>query len=95
MPFRRPLIAVPTLLLMLSLAGCADDGVVCRQLRQQRETEGALQLLGLVHVVARSRKPRFLRQPLAFRSDDAVDRLDAGDATAGHGGRLVREQSKH
>jgi hypothetical protein len=28
MPFRRPLIAVPTLLLMLSLAGCADDGVV-------------------------------------------------------------------
>jgi hypothetical protein len=28
MPFRRPLIAVPTLALMLSLAGCADDGVV-------------------------------------------------------------------
>jgi hypothetical protein len=28
MPFRRPLIAVPTLVLMLSLAGCADDGVI-------------------------------------------------------------------
>jgi hypothetical protein len=28
MPFRRPLIAVPTLVLMLLLAGCADDGVV-------------------------------------------------------------------
>lgn len=28
MPFRRLTVAVPTLVLMLSLAGCADDGVV-------------------------------------------------------------------
>ena len=28
MPFHRSLIAVPTLVLMLSLAGCADDGVI-------------------------------------------------------------------
>ena len=28
MPFRRPLISVSTLVLMLSLAGCADDGVI-------------------------------------------------------------------